>query len=121
MENLMQQLFEKAKTNKDILLGLKNLAVRSQDFELASNFRDMEKNLFPETEEVIKAKDDARRFDTVLRMVDIKTTTDIAWLLLETSKVYAKKGGKFDLRDASKLKAEQERMFGKKSENAQPQ
>ena len=51
MQQLLTDLVEKAKSNKKGLIMLKNTAVRCQQFELASQLRELETSLFPETDE----------------------------------------------------------------------
>jgi hypothetical protein len=46
MENLFEQLLEKAKTNRKIILKLKDVCVAAQQYELAAKIREIEKKFF---------------------------------------------------------------------------
>lgn len=111
MQELLNQLIENAKKDKKKVLALKEMAVKCQQFELAAEFRQLEKDLFPETEEVKNAKELAKNINLVLRMVELNVSEDVCWLISETLKVHSKMKGKFSIKEASELIVKRKRLF----------
>ena len=111
MEELLKQLIENAKKDKKKVLALKEMAVKCQQFELAAEFRQLEKDLFPETEEVKTAKELAKGINLALRMVELNVSEDVCWLISETLKVHSKMKGKFSIKEASELIVKRKRLF----------
>lgn len=111
MENLLTDLVEKAKGNKKGLIMLKNTAVRCQQFELASQLRELETSLFPTTDEEKEAKKIAKEINLVLRMVELNVSEDTCWLIGQTLKIHSKMKGKFSIHDASKLIVKRKELF----------
>lgn len=111
MQELLNQLLEKAKQDKKTLQHLKNTAVRAQNFELASNLRAIEIECFPESSEVKKAKEDAKYISLLFRMVELNVSEPTCWLISEAMKQHKKKKGKFSLEDASTLMAKKKEIF----------
>lgn len=108
---LLTALAKKAETDKKGLVMLKTAAVRLQQFELASQLRELEKQKFPEPTEQIEAKKYARDLETLFAMVDLKIPQKTAWLIAETVKKHTKRKGNFDLKDAAELRAKIEQYF----------
>ena len=111
MQELLKQLIENAKKDKKKVLALKEMAVKCQQFELAAEFRQIEKDFFPETEEVKSANELAKNINTVLRMVELNVSEDACWLISETLKVHSKMKGKFSIKEASELIVKRKRLF----------
>ena len=111
MQELLKQLIENAKKDKKKVLALKEMAVKCQQFELAAEFRQIEKDFFPETEEVKSANELAKNINTVLRMVELNVSEDVCWLISETLKVHSKMKGKFSIKEASELIVKRKRLF----------
>lgn len=111
MQQLLTDLVEKAKGNKKGLIMLKNTAVRCQQFELASQLRELEISLFPETDEEKEAKKLAKEINLVLRMVELNVSEDVCWLISNTLKVHSKKKGKFSIKEASELIVKRKELF----------
>lgn len=107
----MNELLEKASENKQVLNHLKNAAVHAQSYEFAASLRELEKEKFPETAEDKDAKEKSKATDLLLRMVEIGTNAGSAYRIYEAMRIYAKKKGKFDLKDASKIIADSNRIF----------
>jgi hypothetical protein len=107
MEQLLNELLEKAKTDKKSLKMLKETAVRCQQFELASQLRELETTIFPETDE----EKEAKNINVALRMVDLNVSNDVCWLINETLKTYSKMKGKFSAKDAAQLMAKRKELF----------
>ncbi len=112
MENLLMQLIEKVKQNKTTFRKLKELTVDCQQYELAANLREIEKELFPESEEVKQAKETASKLNLLFRMVDINVPEDLCWLINETIRKRNELGDdKFSIQDASDLVIKRKRIF----------
>lgn len=107
----MLLLLEEAKKDKKKLRSLKQIAVECQMFELGSQLRDLEIDLFPETEEEKEAKLQAEKYNLIFRMVDLNITPSICWLISETIKVSNLKKGKFSISDATDLVLKKKRLF----------
>ncbi len=108
---LITQLIEAAKKDKKALIFLKNAAVRSQLFELAANIRELENELFPDTDEQKSAKVKAKEINLLFRMVELNVSEDVCWLISETLKVHSKMKGKFSIREASQLIVKRKELF----------
>lgn len=111
MEKLFIELVEAAKKNRKGLIRLKNTAVACQQYELASQLRAIEVECFPETDEIKLLKDRASKKRDIFSMVNLKVEPATAWLIEETLKVYAEKGGNFSIDDATTLRLKQEELF----------
>lgn len=111
MDKLFEQLIEAAKGNRKGFNRLKNAVVTCQQFELASKLRDIEKEAFPETEEVKLAKETAKKLNLAFRMVELNISEDVCWLIAETLKMHNEKGGEFSIDDSVKLRLKKEELF----------
>lgn len=111
MEKLLKQLIEVAKTNRKGFNRLKDAVVTLQQFELASELRNIEKIAFPETEEIKAIKLEAKHLRVTFRMVELNVSDDICWLIAETLKMHNKKKGKFSIEDAVNLRLKKEQIF----------
>ncbi len=111
MQELLIQMLEKAKTDKKSLRFLKTSAVNLQLFELAAGLREMEKDFFPETEEVKKAKERAKEINLIFRMVELNVSEEICWLIDEVIRLHTKKKGKLSMDEAIKLVAKKDELF----------
>lgn len=112
MNELLNQLLEKAKTNRQVLKHLTEAACAAQDYELSGKLRAMEAELYRDTPEQLAAKEVAGNLELVFRMVGLQSNEAGAWLAAETLKLYSKKKGKFDLLDAAKLQDKKTELFG---------
>lgn len=110
-ENQLRELLEFAKKDKKSLLNLKNTAVMCQRYELASQLREIETNLFPETKEEKMAKYVAHELSSVLRLVNLEVPDKVCYLIMETIKVYNKKKTSITIKDASKILANEKKIF----------
>lgn len=104
-------LLEKAKESKPIFKKLKDLAVSCQSYEIAANLRDIELSLFPESEEVKKAKNEILKFKTLLRMLDVDCDDRVAYLFIELNKIISKNNYNFTLKDAESLLYKRDKLF----------
>jgi hypothetical protein len=116
MEKLFEQLIEKAKQDKYDFLLLKNTVVKLQQFELAAQLREIERNLFPESDEEKKAKEIAKEIKTLLSMVDLNAPDATCFIISETLRLYDKKKGEFTLEDAVRIKVKCENIFQVKAD-----
>lgn len=105
-------LVEAAKKDKKKLQQFKVLAVNCQQFSLAADLRDIERELFPESKETKDAKIEADKLNLIFRMVDLNIPQNVAWLINQTLKKYWKRRGNFDLKDAATLRAKMIEHFG---------
>ena len=111
MEQLLKQLVEAAKKDRKGLIRLKNAAVTLGEFEMAAKLREIETTNFPETDEVKSAKQKSKELNLLFRMVDLNVPEDKCWVIYETLKLHNKKKGKFDLKDAAKIRAREVELF----------
>lgn len=109
---LLNDLFEKLKKDKKGLLMLKTAAVRNQQYELAAQLREFEKEHFPLTEENVQSMNKAKNVRNVLSMVGFQISEGAAWLINETMEQYNKKGKDFSIDDSTKLRSERENLYG---------
>jgi hypothetical protein len=73
--------------------------------------RDIEKEVFPETEDVKLAKERAKKLNVSFRMVELNISEDVCWLISETLKMHNEKQGEFSIQDAIKLRLKMEELF----------
>jgi len=108
---MTDKLLENASKNIETLNALKNLACKTKDYELAAECRRLEKELFPETEEEVKAKQKAEELNLVFRMVDLNIENEVCFRIFKTLELFRKKKGKFDIADAFKIQVESKNLF----------
>jgi hypothetical protein len=108
---LLQAMLEKAKTDKNGLVKLKNAAVRLQQFELAALLRGIETDLFPVPKEDADSKKHGEEISCALRMCRMNAEPKTCYIISQTVKIYGKKKGKFSLRDAAKIETDAARIF----------
>lgn len=111
MEQLLMELFEKAKINKSVLRNLKMASLKAQIFELGAHLRDIENNNFPETEEQKDAKKKAKELHNAFMLVELNINEGTCWLLAETIKKYNKKRSNFSINDAVEIMVKKQRLF----------
>jgi len=117
LQELFNNFLTEAVNDKASLIALKTAVVKAKHYELAGKLRAIERDRFPESEEVKQAKEKADGIDVLLRMIGLNVPLDTCWLLNETFSQYFKKKGKFSLEDASHLIAKQKRLFNEESTN----
>lgn len=106
-------IIKKAQTDKITLLALKNVAVKCQDFELASHLREVENELFPEPLEHKLLKKEAAKIRSLLSMVGLDATEDTCWIVREALREFADKQGEFTVDDGVRLMFKRDDIFGK--------
>lgn len=112
MEKLMNQLLESAKKNKRGFLELKAVAVRCQEYELASELRQFELDNFPKSKAQKNAESSAKKTDVLLRMIGLQLDAPKnAWLLEEAFKLYFDKGEELDIKDIARLQIKRDKLF----------
>jgi hypothetical protein len=107
----MNELIEKAKTDRKLLRKLKLLAVESKLYELGVQLREIEVANFPETDEVRTACDKANEINLLFRMVGVDCDLRTCWILSEAILRHRKRKDKFDIMDAAKIKAKAIEFF----------
>ena len=100
-------LLEGAKKSKKALRSLKLAALDAGQFELAAKLRDMECELFPDTEDERFTKD----VNITLRMVGINPDPKSCYLIGKAMEAYRKSKGKFYIDQASDLIAKADKIF----------
>lgn len=73
--------------------------------------RNIEKEAFPETEEVMAAKAEAKKLNIAFRMVDLNINEATCWLIDQTIKMRNEKQGDFSLEDAVSLRLKMEDLY----------
>ena len=112
MRQLLDTLIAKAKTDKVILLELKNIAANAQMYEFACYLRELETTNFPETDEIKNEKARACQVSKILEMVGFKNVdNDAAWLIDKTMKKFAEKDVNFSADDDQQLIFQQKQLF----------
>lgn len=108
----MKDLIEKAKTNKPGLIALKNALVKLEAFDDAATLREIENELFPETEESVKAKEEVRQLNVLFRMMGFSDMPiETCWLLAQSIRIFYKKGGNFTPVDGIRLQKRLKELF----------
>jgi len=110
----LKSLLESASKDVKTLNELKNLAVKLGQYELGAECRRLEKELYPETDEEIQAKERYKEIELVLRMVEVGFTSKKVYYKIDKAlELFRKKKGKFDLKDASKIISDANRIFNR--------
>ncbi len=112
MKKTGDKLIELAKKERNVLNALKEIAVKSDCFELASELREIEVKQYPEAKTTTDEYTEAQAFTTILRLVELKTSIKAGYLILECAKVFIKKGGESALKDVAKIQARAKKIFG---------
>ena len=110
----LKSLLESASKDVKTLNELKNLAVKLGQYELGAECRKLEKELFPISDEEVKAKERYKEIELVLRMVEVGFNSQKVYYKIDkTLELFRKKKGKFDLKDAAKIIADANRLFNR--------
>lgn len=112
MKQIIEKFTKLAEKDREVLKGLKNLAVQTRNYELAANLRTLEVEKYPEALTTSKEYKNAEVFDVVLRLVDMNIGIERAYLVLECAKVFIKKKGNADMKDTAKIKSKAKKIFG---------
>ena len=108
----LKQLLESASTDLKTLNELKTLAIKLGQYEFGAECRRLEKELYPETDEEIQAKERYKEIELVLRMVEVGFTSKKVYYKIDKAlELFKKKKGKFDLKDAAKIISDANRIF----------
>ena len=110
----LKSLLESASKDVKKLNELKKLAVDLCQFELAAECRRIEKELYPITDEEKIATERIKEIDLVLRMVEVGFNGKKVYYKIDKAlELFRKKKGKFDLKDASKIISDANRLFNR--------
>ena len=108
----LQNLLKSASKDLKTLNELKNLSVKLRQYELGAECRRLEKELYPETDEEIQAKERCKEIELVLRMVEVGFTSKKVYYKIDKAlELFKKKKGKFDLKDAAKIISDANHIF----------
>lgn len=109
---MYKELISGASKNIDSLLELKQIAKKVGANQLVDELSKLEIELFPISQEEKEAKNRVEELDLAFRMVGVQFKEPIIYYLIdETMKVFNKKKGKFDLKDASKIECNAKSLF----------
>lgn len=107
----LSELLEKGKANRKVFSHLKNAAVHAQSYELAAFVKQVEKEAFPDTQEESEIREKVKEIKLLFEMVGLNVNDKACYLIYESNKLFNKKKGKFDLKDAVKIVADSNRIF----------
>jgi len=110
----LKSLLESASKDIKSLNELKNIAVRLGQYELGAKCREIELKLFPITDEEKQAEERYKQIELVLRMVEVGFDNEKVYYKIDKAlELFKKKKGKFDLKDASKIICDADRIFNR--------
>ena len=112
MEQLLKELFELAKKDRNIIQGLKKIAIDSHNFGMAAELREFEKKQFPKILNTDKEYKEAEQFAGCCGMTQLKVTSKVGYIFLNIAKAFLEKGDLYDLKSASKIIANANSIFG---------
>ena len=116
MENEIKKSMDQISTlitkDRRVLQALKKVAVVIQSYELASNLRNIETELFPEAKTTNDEYKEAEKFKGCLNMTQVNTSTKMAYTILRVAKKFIELGGNYDIDTASKINYEANNVFG---------
>ncbi len=113
MNQLFEQLLETAKQDKVKFYKLKKCVVGLQQYELASKLRDLEKDMFPESEMSIKAQSRGIKLKFALKAAGINTDDGTAWLVSEIIKQFDEQNGSITTEEIRDLEFKKNDIFYK--------
>ena len=111
MEKLFKDYLKAAKKDIKKLKDLKILFVKHQQFELASNVRDIERELYPISEKDEILKTETKAFKMALRLLDLDVNDKIAFTVFNVAKMIIEKNVEFDLKDVGEIKALADKLY----------
>lgn len=111
-KNNIKALVNALGNDKDQLIKLKESAVKVKEYELAATLRDYINENFPVTQESIIANEEARKLETVLRMVGISIDKRTAWIANETLIKYRRRKDNFSTKDVVEIQSRYTKIFG---------
>lgn len=107
---ISESFINACKNSHTFLKLLKDAAYDQRELNLLDQLCKLEDELFPEFSE--QRKDNTKQ-RIILTMVEVNCTDVLAYRIFEAAKLYLKKKGDFDLKDASKIIAESNKIFSK--------
>ena len=100
--------------DNNILKQLKILMVNNNQFEIASDLRDIERENNPKSKEDLEdleEYDKSEVLQTLLAICDIKCSIKVSYMIKELVTIYNEKGGEVSLQHAADIKAKSEQIF----------
>lgn len=112
MQKLLSELLAKAENDREVLRGLKQVAIQAQQYELGARLSDIERERFPDTEEQRIAKEKAERFQKALMLCDIEVKSlKTAWIIYSAAhELYGPEG--FHIATGANIKYKAKELFG---------
>lgn len=112
MENKLNKLLDAVKKDRSQLIKLKELAVSTNQYELAMELRKIETELWPKSDPCNPKRIEAKIYSKALALVNTKVDEPLAFILLQTAKKVIKHKDQFDLMMSSKIIAEKNEIYG---------
>ena len=108
----LKTLLEKVSKDVNYLIELKVLAVKVQDYDLAAECRRLENELFPITDHKIKINKHCIEIEAALNLVGVNINDKkVCYKIDKTLELFRKKGDGFNLKDASKIISDVDKIF----------
>ena len=111
MINELENLLGKAKTSKASLRELKDLALKFKMYEFATKIKELEDELFPQTEEQKAEHEKALNLQRLFTMIELNVPLSACWRISEAIEKHKELGGSFSLMDAAKIVAKSNEIF----------
>ena len=111
-EKAITKLVEIATKDRRTLRLLKNVAIKAQNFELASELRTLELEKYPEANTHNDNYKEASSFAGCLLMTECRVTAKIAYKVLAAARAFEKMKEGYDLDTASKIIHDTDFIFG---------
>ena len=113
IKDLWIQLLDKAKESKNDLEQLKEVAVHFKQYELASERKELQNKLYPETEAEKKMNEKVVIIQTLFKICDIEVGKKSAYIADKVISLHNSKEGQTDIDSVAKIKADADMLFGK--------
>lgn len=107
-----EELLEKNQGNRSFLNGLKNLIVKSKQYELAADVRQIEIDNFPEADSKHPDKLLAHKVSKALGMVGLNADERVCFKFIKVIEGIKEKDGEFSIMDSAKILADYDKFYG---------
>ena len=112
MENLFKRYIVSISTDKKKLSECKEMLVKHQQFELASDIRDIIQDNFPVSDKDDIRKNEATTFRTALAMADITVDERLAFITFNIARKLMDKNIQITIEDIVEVKELSEKIYG---------
>lgn len=111
-DELVGELMTVISKDRKLLNGFKNVAVKNQNWELASLLREIETDKFPQAHSGSKVYKESQIVSKAMELCDLGCTVRTGFVIKKVASTINKVGDKFDLKMAAKITAEANKIFG---------